>query len=159
MTLKSSPAKQAWGKRYYEAHRDRLLATCNLYNREHREERAAYYTSYRASHREEIRAQQAAYNADHKAEAAAYYANVVKPREDDRRAFLEKAKSGVGCADCESTEMLDFHHRDKATKKYQVSLMLRMPWSEIMTEVWKCDVLCRSCHTKRHRAEDRLLVV
>jgi len=135
VTVKSSEAKLAYAKQYRE---------------ENREDALAYGAAYRASHREE----RAAYDASHKEERAAY----DQARTADRRAFLERAKMGVGCMDCGSIEGLHFHHRDKATKKNNVSHMLTEPWCDIMTEIWKCDVLCNSCHRKRHRAEDKLLV-
>lgn len=123
--MKCSSAQLAYQKKYYE---------------ENREDRIAYQASYAASHREEISALK-----------ATYYTNVVSPQIADRKSFLDKSKAGVGCADCGSTELLHFHHRDKATKKYNVANMLKMPWCDIMDEIFKCDVLCNSCHGKMTR--------
>lgn len=160
--MKSSPAKLAAAKRYYEEHKDERRVYNAVYHAKYRKEAAVYMAAYRLSHQEEIAAHDAARYESHRdevlADRATYYTKVIKPQIDDRRAFLEKAKSGVMCLDCGSTDVLGFHHRDKTTKKYSVANMLRKPWCDIMDEIFKCDVLCQSCHLKRHRAEDRPLV-
>ena len=147
MTVKSSPAQLANKKQYYEENREDILAYSAAYHRAHREERAVNDATRYNAHREEKVAYQREYNA-----------SVRKPRRRDRQNFLTLMKAGVGCADCGGVELLHFHHRDKSTKSFSVSRETLLPWSELMTEIWKCDVLCGSCHAKRHRAEDRCLV-
>lgn len=118
-----------------------------------KEEVRDYAAAYYSAHKEEILTSKAAHYSEHREEKAIYYADVIKPQGDDRRAFLDKAKSGVGCVDCGSTNMLDFHHGDKSSKKYSIADMLWKPWCDIMDEIFKCVVLCRSCHKKRHAKE------
>jgi hypothetical protein len=50
------------------------------------------------------------------------------------------------CKECGSWENLEFHHRDPKTKtNYKGNLW---SWSKIrrITELAKCDILCKSCH-------------
>lgn len=145
--MKTSPAKLAAAKRYYEKNREAKLAGFSAYHRAHREEIAARDAVYYRIHRQEKAAYQREYNDF-----------VRKPRRRDRQNFLTLMKAGVGCADCGGVELLHFHHRDKSTKSFSVSREVLRPWSELMTEIWKCDVLCSSCHGKRHGAEDVCLV-
>ena len=56
---------------------------------------------------------------------------------------------------------LVFHHLDPATKLFDISwalCMTRKIWLEqLLQEVDKCQLLCRSCHVKLHRAIKRQL--
>jgi len=46
--------------------------------------------------------------------------------------------------------LLDFDHRDPATKRCDVArLAVRKPWSAVLVEIAKCDVRCVNCHRKR----------
>jgi hypothetical protein len=56
------------------------------------------------------------------------------------------------CVDCGETDVLvlDFDHRDRSTKRLPVSLMLRSyAWSQVETEIAKCDVRCANDHRRR----------
>lgn len=46
---------------------------------------------------------------------------------------------------------LHFHHRDPHEMKFRIGLCDRS-WDAILKESEKCDVLCCSCHMKRHFA-------
>lgn len=50
---------------------------------------------------------------------------------------------------------LQFHHRNKAEKAFNIADMARRPTSKkrIIDEIKKCDVLCVNCHAKRHWRE------
>ena len=93
------------------------------------------------------------YYRDHREECCRkqrqYHDATGKSRVADRRRFLGLMKDGVGCRGCGTTSKLDFHHRDIATKEFNVSDRVMAPWSVLMTEIFKCDVLCRSCHNAR----------
>lgn len=45
---------------------------------------------------------------------------------------------------------LDFHHINPKDKKFNISLKLGYPWSEIEAEIKKCVLLCNRCHSEVH---------
>jgi hypothetical protein len=56
------------------------------------------------------------------------------------------------CIDCGEGDVLvlEFDHRDAATKRMAVSSLMRYStWSVIETEIAKCDVRCANCHRRR----------
>lgn len=57
------------------------------------------------------------------------------------------------CIDCGETDwvVLEFDHRDRATKLFAVSEMIQRQYSlsKIIEEIAKCDVRCASCHRRR----------
>lgn len=161
--------KRAYNAAYYAAHREELLAYQAAYRAEHREERYAYgeahreeQRAYREAHREEMCAYNAAYyrslddeqREDKRAYGRAYY---YAHREDRRkreewfRRWIDLLRSTQGCSDCGTHDgMLEYHHVDPATKRYNVSHMYGYSEEAFMDEVAKCVVLCRQCHRKRH---------
>jgi hypothetical protein len=77
-----------------------------------------------------------------------------RERLDSRQNFINLMKSGVGCADCGTMAgRLDFHHRQGQDKLFNISQRLLFDWNRLMSEIFKCDVLCAPCHTKRHWSE------
>ena len=59
------------------------------------------------------------------------------------------------CGECgfEHPAALQFHHRDPSQKLFQLQAIPRTrshPWSEILAEIAKCDLLCANCHLIRH---------
>jgi 5-methylcytosine-specific restriction endonuclease McrA len=67
-----------------------------------------------------------------------------------KRTALDNLRSFLACEHCGSTSNLRFHHRDPATKSFNVS-DTRMPWSAMLAEMRKCDVLCQKCHKAEHK--------
>lgn len=61
------------------------------------------------------------------------------------------------CADCKLSWpscVMEFHHRDPATKSFTVSRLLTdRSWAAILEEVAKCDLLCANCHRIREMNE------
>jgi hypothetical protein len=56
------------------------------------------------------------------------------------------------CVDCGESDplVLDFDHRDRASKRMAVSDLLRhTSWKYVEAEVAKCDVRCANCHRRR----------
>jgi hypothetical protein len=80
--------------------------------------------------------------------------NKKKGRQIDRRKQMIREKYGEKCFQCKDwlfPKEMSFHHRDPSEKVDTLSDMLRMASKEkIMTEVAKCDILCRVCHRLRH---------
>jgi len=56
------------------------------------------------------------------------------------------------CIDCGNADpvVLEFDHRDPATKVAEVSRMIiSKPWSRVLAEIEKCDVRCINCHRRK----------
>lgn len=71
----------------------------------------------------------------------------------ERYADIAKLKSAP-CTDCDQTfpsHVMDFDHRDPTTKVADISMMVKtyVPWSRILKEIEKCDLVCVRCHRKR----------
>ncbi len=49
----------------------------------------------------------------------------------------------------------EFHHRDPAMKEFGISGYLSRSWQTLVTEVEKCDILCRNCHAEVHDEIDK----
>lgn len=64
------------------------------------------------------------------------------------RGVTDAAKS-VPCARCGGSfpvVVMDFHHRDPATKLFTVAAGNRRKLTDVIAEIAKCDVLCANCH-------------
>lgn len=66
---------------------------------------------------------------------------------------LRAFKGLKGCADCGESDpiVLDFDHRDQATKSFNIGDVARLGWSlkKALAEAEKCDVVCANCHRRR----------
>lgn len=78
----------------------------------------------------------------------------AKARGKKHREWAKKLKATFSCMECGESHpaTLDFHHRDPATKEYNVARLLSttMARKKILAEIEKCDVLCANCHRKLH---------
>jgi hypothetical protein len=73
-------------------------------------------------------------------------------RRFEARAIVNRIKQNGRCADCKEKFhycQMDFDHRDRSTKKKQVSYMLMNGIETIMKEIAKCDLVCANCHRDR----------
>lgn len=63
-------------------------------------------------------------------------------------------KKGGQCILCgyrKSVEALDFHHIDRSTKTFGISLnVLTRSWESIQKEAEKCILVCANCHREIH---------
>jgi hypothetical protein len=59
-----------------------------------------------------------------------------------------KAKPCSVCGGQFPFYVMDFDHRDPSTKVGEISMMVKtaVPWSRILEEIEKCDLLCARCH-------------
>lgn len=75
-----------------------------------------------------------------------------RKRQIERRAWALDLL-GSRCVECGSTADIQFHHVDPTTKVANISDKLSR-WSidRLLSELAKCVLLCRSCHTKEHEA-------
>lgn len=77
-----------------------------------------------------------------------------RERRANQREMLRQYAREQRCTDCGTTEgRLEFDHRDKSTKSYNVTQMLGYSESAIWAEVAKCDIRCGTCHRQRHAGE------
>jgi hypothetical protein len=62
---------------------------------------------------------------------------------------------GEKCAVCGSTRWLEFDHinRDRKDTKHLLSQMWRSKWDNVVEELKKCQLLCKSCHAKKSQTE------
>lgn len=74
-----------------------------------------------------------------------------------KRGLERKAKlidmAGGGCIRCgynKSNRALSFHHRDRTTKEFGISLnnLWSKKWEVLLEEFAKCDLLCMNCHAE-----------
>ena len=76
-----------------------------------------------------------------------------KRQRKERKAKLVEMLGG-GCQVCGYNKCfacLDFHHRDRKTKKFSISMDgLLKKWDVLVSEVEKCDLLCHNCHGELH---------
>jgi len=74
-------------------------------------------------------------------------------RYETRRAWYRSFMAGRTCMDCgASGVVLHWHHRDPASKVYNVShAVLHRTDEELQREIERCDLLCVPCHWERHR--------
>ena len=69
-----------------------------------------------------------------------------------KRQWLVDTKLARGCDACGYTprtraDKLHFHHRAQKTKSFNISKECHSrSWSQLATEIGKCDVLCDTCH-------------
>lgn len=86
-----------------------------------------------------------------------YYANKAKHLATSlsighlKKAYLNKIKD-VPCIDCGKkypSPVMEFHHRDRASKKFNIAANYREGWQRLKEEIAKCDVICANCHRIR----------
>ena len=72
-------------------------------------------------------------------------------RRESRYDFMYKLKSNTPCSECGQfvdPSALDFHHRERETKRFDLSRGLAGNYSisTLQEEIDKCDALCSNCH-------------
>jgi hypothetical protein len=78
-------------------------------------------------------------------------------RRDRLRGWMDDYKKGLHCEWCgfEDFRALQFHHRDRTEKEYNVADMVKQGWSvaALRREIAKCVILCANCHLILHYEE------
>ena len=67
----------------------------------------------------------------------------------ENRINLINFLKGKKCNRCPENRLpcLEFHHKDRDNKRENVSRMMNTyPWSTILEEIDKCEILCANCH-------------
>lgn len=75
-------------------------------------------------------------------------AQYMQERRAQRRLLL-RTMLGEKCVDCESTEAIEFDHRDPSEKAFTIASGLDGEWDTLVEEVKKCELRCRPCHIVR----------
>lgn len=77
----------------------------------------------------------------------------MRERRANRRKRLIDMLGGL-CDRCDSDEGLEFDHVDPSTKLFTLSgKSLDKPWSVIVAEAKKCQILCTPCHKAKTKRE------
>lgn len=88
-----------------------------------------------------------------------YQRNIYLTKRVVRRlAFILRA--GGKCVECDNSNVrvLQFHHRDKEDKGFEIGRALnsgaqmKYPYEVMIKELEKCDLLCGNCHAERHNS-------
>lgn len=76
-------------------------------------------------------------------------------RQESMREWIAAYKTQRGCQHCGITDhrVLAFHHRDPATKAFNIGRTSNSNFERFLAEIAKCDVLCMNCHTLLHYEE------
>jgi len=75
-------------------------------------------------------------------------------REIERNTKTERKRKcvdykGGKCTKCNYEKCLtalEFHHRDRTTKKFNIARSLTTSWARVKKELDKCDLVCSNCH-------------
>lgn len=60
---------------------------------------------------------------------------------------------GGKCAICGAEDQLQIDHIDPSTKRFSLSKGWGKPWLDILSELAKCQLLCRICHRNKTAGE------
>jgi hypothetical protein len=78
--------------------------------------------------------------------------NIERGRE--RKVQLVAMRGGKcdHCGNSYHPAVFDFHHRDRSTKRFNISggSLANKAWNTILAEVEKCLLLCANCHRLEH---------
>lgn len=108
------------------------------------EERKAYYREYNKAWYQKHRGRLLEKHKQHKSEL---------------REWLKCYKDRLRCKECGESHpaCLQFHHRNKATKSFNISAALKgteyISLKKLEEEITKCDILCGNCHALHHWKE------
>lgn len=69
-----------------------------------------------------------------------------------RRDALVAAMGGK-CIQCGSVEKLEFDHIDRKLKTFSIGTLWWKPKAELLAELEKCQLLCKTCHIEKTRME------
>lgn len=77
----------------------------------------------------------------------------MRGRRLERRSRLILLRGGC-CSNCSSVDNLQFHHRDRSQKKFDLSGRgLDTSWGVILDEFEKCDLICPTCHVRETQTQ------
>jgi hypothetical protein len=59
---------------------------------------------------------------------------------------------GGKCVRCGKTHDLQFHHKDRSDKLFDMSRNFDINWDYLVEEAMKCELRCVDCHKEEHKA-------
>lgn len=79
-----------------------------------------------------------------------------------KTAWFDELKLSLRCVNCGVSDpyVLQFHHVDPSTKKFEISLFVKgggKTYDQVSDELAKCEVLCANCHQLHHSHKSRPL--
>jgi hypothetical protein len=86
-----------------------------------------------------------------------YKARAARNRCSRTRLWLDEIKLKTGCIDCgynKWPEALDFDHKNRKSKVFNISQKLNMCKNFLLKEIRKCVVRCANCHRHRSKKEN-----
>ena len=153
-------------KKYYDKHKDKVLATQAVHRAGKRDEISAYNKAYydadpergkaraKESYRKSTPERKAAGRAYHKTHRAHYH-GLEKARIAKNDAWVNELKKAP-CSDCGGRFepcCMDFDHLPGADKLMEVSALRGSTREKLEAEIAKCELVCANCH--RIRTRDR----
>ena len=81
-----------------------------------------------------------------------YHRDYAKKWYHARRAEYVSLLGGK-CAECGTTEKLQFDHKDRKTKKFAIGKLFTKSQAVVAEEITKCQLLCFPCHIEKSRPE------
>lgn len=63
---------------------------------------------------------------------------------------------GSSCADCGSSDKLEFDHIDRKSKAFNIAHKLSCKWETLEKELDKCQLLCEDCHKAKTTKENSI---
>lgn len=140
-----------WGRK----NKERVsLRRRELYQK-NREKINLHRREYWKKHRDKKKEADKRYYLKNKAELNEKQREYHRKREDE---FLSAYKKGKSCALCnynEHWEILQFHHKDKKKKLFEITLfkIAKKSPEELKREIEKCILICPNCHFLLHLRE------
>lgn len=77
-----------------------------------------------------------------------YFRRVRRERKKEAIKYL-----GGKCSGCGTKEKLEFDHLERKTKLANISNILAYNKEKFWSEIQKCQLLCRECHTKKTKKQ------
>lgn len=135
--------------RWKKNHPDRYKELARKAEEKRRETRSAANKLRRTVDPEFVRRSSAACARWRAKQEGGYVPKIYKARQ----VALRIVKESLGCEKCGSRKHLEWHHRDPKQKLFSVTASTVGVYTveEQWAELRKCDLLCKSCHTRVHR--------
>lgn len=140
MSYKNPEGKKEYDRKHYQENRERLLEQVNTYRKNNPEKHKEWVENnkekkkitddrWRSKNKQKIR-------------------EINRKRQLEGMQFLNEYKEKHGCAVCGETNpiILEFHHKNPAEKKYNVTQYYLHSRGAMLKEIAKCDVLCANHH-------------
>ena len=140
---------------YYQKNREKIRAQQKIRHQQRKLEDPEYMEKRRASDRK--------YHAEGggKVKRDTYNKKFQEDgrKEERRKKRLQEMKDKLGnkCVKCGATENLQFDHIDPKTKCFNVNP--QDSWEKTLPELYKCQLLCKPCHTEKTTTVDRGIIM